>query len=59
VTFDEDRSQVRTGNGPQVMATLRNTAISLHRLAGATNIAEALRHHARRPDRPINLLLTS
>ena len=59
VDFDEDRSQVRTGHGPQVMATLRNTAISLLRLAGATNIAEALRHHARQPDRPINLLLTT
>ena len=59
VTFDEDRSQIRTGAGPQVMATLRNTAISLLRLDGATNIAEALRHHARQPDRPINLLLTS
>jgi predicted transposase YbfD/YdcC len=59
VTFDEDRSQVRTGAGPQVMATLRNTAISLLRLAGATNIAASLRHHARDPDRPIKLLLTS
>ncbi len=59
VTFDEDRSQVRTGSGPQVMASLRNTAISLLRLAGATNIAAALRHHARHPDRPINLVLTS
>ena len=47
VTFGEDLSQVRTGNGPQVMATLRNLAINLHRLAGATNIAKALRHHAR------------
>ena len=59
VDFDQDRSQIRTGHGPQVMATLRNTAISLLRLAGATNIAEALRHHARQPDRPINLLLTT
>jgi predicted transposase YbfD/YdcC len=59
VVFDEDRSQVRTGHAPQVMATLRNTAISLLRLAGATNIAAALRHHARQPERPINLLLTS
>jgi predicted transposase YbfD/YdcC len=59
VTFDEDRSQVRTGAGPHVMATLRNTAISLLRLDGATNIAASLRHHARDPDRPINLLLTS
>ena len=46
VTFDEDRSQVRTGSAPQVMATLRNTAISLLRLSGATSIAAALRFHA-------------
>lgn len=44
VTFDEDRSQVRTGSAPQVMATIRNLAISIHRLDGATNIARATRH---------------
>ncbi len=43
VTFDEDRSQIRQGAGPQVMATLRNLAISLLRLAGAALIAPALR----------------
>lgn len=59
VTYHEDHSQVRTGAGPQVMATLRNTAISLLRLAGHTNIAKALRHNARHPQRPIRLLLTS
>jgi predicted transposase YbfD/YdcC len=58
VTYDEDRSQVRTGNAPRVMATVRNTAISLLRLDGWTNIAEATRHHARDPERPVTLLLT-
>ena len=58
VTFDEDRSQVRTGNAPRVMATLGNTAISLLRLAGWTTIAAALRHHARNPHRTVTLLLT-
>lgn len=58
VVFDEDRSQVRTGTAPQVMATIRNTAISLLRLTGWINIASALRHHARDPERPVNLLLT-
>ena len=58
VTFDEDRSQVRTGNAPQVMATLRNTVISLLRLTRATSIAKALRHHARHPDQAIACLLT-
>ena len=56
VTFAEDLSQVRTGHGPQVMASLRNLVISLHRLAGATNLARALRHHARDPRRPLRLL---
>lgn len=58
VDYDEDRSQVHTGSGPQVMATLRNTAIGLLRLAGHTNIATALRHHARDFNRPLELLLT-
>jgi predicted transposase YbfD/YdcC len=58
VTFDEDRSQVRTGSAPQVMATLRNTVISLLRLAGWTNIAHALRHHAADQRRPLALLTT-
>jgi len=32
-----DRSQVRTANGPQVMAALRNLAITALRLSGATS----------------------
>ena len=53
VTFDEDRSQIRTSNGPQIMAALRNLVITALRLAGVTNIAAALRHHARDPHRPL------
>jgi hypothetical protein len=53
VTFDEDRPQVPTGNGPQIMAALRNLVITALRLAGTTNIAAALRHHARDPHRPL------
>ena len=58
VTYDEDRSQVRTGSAPQVMATLRNTAISLLRLTGWTNIAAGLRHHGRDPAHTLKLVLT-
>ncbi|PFG32397.1 IS4 family transposase [Sanguibacter antarcticus] len=58
VTFDEDHSQVRTAGAPRVMATLRNTAISILRLAGWTSIATALRHHARNPDKAITCALT-
>jgi hypothetical protein len=57
VTFDEDRSQVRTGAGPRMMATLRNLAISLHRLyGGAKNIAAAIRHCAKNANRPMALI---
>lgn len=56
VTFDEDRSQIHAGAAPQVMATLRNLVISLLRLAGWTNIAQALRHHAADNQRPLALL---
>ena len=54
VSFDEDRSQVRTSSGPQIMAALRNLVITALRLAGVTNIAAALRHHARDPHRPLS-----
>lgn len=47
MTYDEDRQQVRKKNGPQVMATLRNFAISLLRMAGFKNIASAVRGCAR------------
>ncbi|WP_093884536.1 ISAs1 family transposase [Syntrophus gentianae] len=33
VTFNEDRSQIRTNTGPRMMAILRNLAISLLRMA--------------------------
>jgi predicted transposase YbfD/YdcC len=55
-TFGEDRSQIRTGTAPRTMATLRSTALGLHRLTGATNIAAALRHHARQPTKIIAML---
>jgi predicted transposase YbfD/YdcC len=48
VTFREDLHQARTGNGPAVIATLRNTAIGWHRTTGATNIARATRQANRR-----------
>jgi predicted transposase YbfD/YdcC len=55
--FDEDRSQIRTASGPQIMASLRNLAVTILRLAEATNIAAALRYHARQPDRPLRTIM--
>ncbi len=56
VTFDEDRSQVRTKSAPRVMATLRNLAISLLRLAHQPNIAKALRYYAAKPHRTLGVI---
>ena len=55
--YDEGRSQVRTASGPRVMATLRNLALTILRLAGHASIAAALRHHARRPERPLRTFM--
>jgi hypothetical protein len=43
----EDASQVRTGNGPQVMASLRNVTTGIMKMAGHRNIAAACRYYAR------------
>jgi predicted transposase YbfD/YdcC len=56
VTFDEDRSQVRCGNIPQVMAALRNPVIGLSRWAGHTNIAAACRRFAAQPQAALHLI---
>ena len=58
VSFDEDRSRVRTGQAPRVMASLRNAVIGILRLAGQNNIAAALRHHSYNPERAITCALT-
>jgi predicted transposase YbfD/YdcC len=56
VTYREDHSQVRTGNGPRVMAMLCNLAIAIMKLAGAAGIAAATRHYARNAARPVATL---
>ncbi|MFE9139727.1 ISAs1 family transposase, partial [Streptomyces sp. NPDC007355] len=55
--FDEDASKIRTGRGPENMATLRNLAINTLRAAGHHNIAAGLRHASYEPfTRPLDLL---
>jgi predicted transposase YbfD/YdcC len=49
VTQREDASRIRTGNGPPVMAALRNTATNIARLSGHENIAAAQRAAAWHP----------
>jgi hypothetical protein len=43
VTYDEDRCRIRTGNGPRMMATIRNIALSIARMMGFKYIPDAIR----------------
>lgn len=55
-SYDEDRSQVRTGNGPRVMASLRNLAIGLFRFIGWDYVPQAYRYYAAHRTKAIALL---
>jgi predicted transposase YbfD/YdcC len=57
VTFGEDRSRLRVGNAPQVMAALRNLAITLMHRQGQFQIAAARRQFAYHPQEALRLLL--
>jgi len=52
VTFGEDRSQVRTGTLPRVLATLSNLAIGItrHTAYRSVKITALTRQLARQPD---------
>lgn len=56
VTYAEDHSRIRTGSGPRVMASLRNIAITIHRLHGEKNIASAIRRSCQNSRRAFALL---
>ncbi len=56
VTFDEDRSPVRCGSIPGVLAAVRAAAIGLLRAQGATTIAAACRRNAAQPWRALALV---
>jgi len=56
VSFDEDRSRVRAGSGPRLMASIRNLVISILRLLGFRYIPEGTRYFAMRIDRALELL---
>ena len=58
VVFDEDRHQLRTRDGPEIMAALRNLAIGIIRLVHGPGdgIASTTRSLSRRPKRAIKLI---
>ena len=52
----EDASPVRCGAIPQVMAALRNAALSVFRFAGVTQIADTMKYYASKPKLAVNLI---
>lgn len=56
VTLGEDASHIRCGQGPQVMAILRNTAITILHRAGHQRIAAQLRYNSVHPEAALALL---
>lgn len=58
VTFGEDRSPLRSGDAPQILAACRNLAHTLIRRTGTTAIAAARRAFAYHPARALTLLLS-
>lgn len=56
VTFGEDASRIRTAAAPQVLAAIRNAAITLLRSWQHTNLAAALRENAYQPARLLTRL---
>ncbi len=54
--FREDVSPVRCGAIPQVIAAMRNTAMSVLRFAGHTAIAKATRYFASKPKLAVKLI---
>lgn len=56
VSYDEDRSQIRTGKAPHMMAILRNLAIAIVRGLGFPSVPAAHRHFSRHPRRALALL---
>jgi predicted transposase YbfD/YdcC len=54
--WHEDKSLIRTGNGPQIMSALTNLVISLFRLHGVTEFAAETRANHQNPRRTLTLL---
>lgn len=55
-TFGEDRSRLRTGNAPQILATFRNLAIMLIHRCRSSHIRATRRHFASCPQQALALL---
>jgi len=59
VTLGEDKSTVHADNGPNIMAALRNTVVSLLRRAGFSTIAARMRYNSTHPQAALEVLSLS
>ena len=59
VTLGEDKSLVHLGNGPSILAMLRDLALTLLHQTGFRAIASRLRYHSRHPEAAVALLLAN
>lgn len=59
VTFGEDASLIHAGQGPLVMAALRDAVVSLLHQQGITKVASFLRTCSQYPEQAIALVLGS
>jgi predicted transposase YbfD/YdcC len=57
INFGEDASLIHVGQGPTVMALLRDAALSLLHRAGVKQIASRLRLHSQRPEQAVALVV--
>lgn len=57
VNFGEDASLIHVGQGPPVLAVLRDAALSLLHRTGIRRIASCLRAHGQHPERAVALVV--
>lgn len=57
VAFDEDASLIHLGQGPTVLALLRDAALNLLHRAGVSRVTACLREHSQHPERAVRLLI--
>jgi hypothetical protein len=56
VSFQEDRSRLRSGNAPHLLATFRNLAISFIHRSGSSQICATRRSFSYHPEQTLALL---
>ena len=56
VIWKEDKSLIRTGNGPQIWSALTNLVITLFRIHGVTSYTAETRRIAQDPRRALQIL---